>query len=107
MRPIFYDNFVDIDDLMTKLSSGLSHLEQEEIHELVEEILHQRILEIILHDLPIEHHENFLLRFYQNPNDHHLFLFLKSHSPQIEDKIREVVIVVKNEIQCSLAEYDE
>lgn len=102
MRQTFYDNFIDITDLMAELSVELSHLEQEEIHRLIDEILHHRVLEIILDDLPEEHHENFFLRFHNDPADQDLFVFLKHHSPTIEDKIQQAAAMVKDELRGEL-----
>ena len=87
---------------MPQISAEQSHTEQEEIHEMIEDILHHRIMEVILHDLPVEHHENFLIRFHADPTDQDLFVFLKHHSPKIEEKILEVVVIVHEEIKADL-----
>ena len=102
MRSTFYDNLITTTPIMAEIKDDLSHIEQEEIHEMIEDILHHRIMEVILHDLPIEHHENFLLRFHTDPTDQDLFVFLKHHSPKIEEKILEVVVIVHEELKSDL-----
>lgn len=102
MRSTFYDNLITTAPIMAEIKDELSHLEQEEIHEMIEDILHHRIMEVILLDLPLEHHENFLLKFHQNPTDPDLFFMLKKHSPKIEEKIQEVVLIVHEEIKLDL-----
>lgn len=102
MRSTFYDNLITTVPIMQLVSEELSQIEQEEIHEMIEDILHHRIMEVMLLDLPQEHHENFLLKFHQNPTDPDLFFMLKKHSPKIEEKIQEVVVIVHEELKSDL-----
>lgn len=104
MRDIFYDNLIKPhkESLLLELSTNLHHLEQEEILELIEETLHQRILTVILTELPNAYHEHFLVRFKENPSDTELFTFLKFHSPQIDQMIQEVALITIEEIKSDL-----
>lgn len=102
MRSIFYDNLINTDELMARVSQDLHHLEQEALHEILEEIIHHRILEAILDEIPKAHHENFLLRFQADPNDLELFTFIKFHSPEIESKINQTALAVIEEIKSEL-----
>lgn len=102
MRPTFYDNLINTAPIMAAISEELSHIEQEEIHEMIEDILHHRILEIILNDLPEEHHENFLVKFHSDPTDQDLLILIKKHSPKIEEKISEVVLHVHQDLKSDL-----
>jgi len=97
---MFYSHLVDLSDLVVKLEClKLDEQEREEIVDLIEDILHHRILDSLLDVIPPEHHEGFLERMIEDPTDPQLIAHLKeisTYDPEI--KIMTVTEIVKQEI---------
>lgn len=100
MSKIFYDHLVVVEEITAKLDKfDLDAVSRQELILLIDETLHQEIINLILTHLPPEHHEDFLNKFYHNPNDEGLLDFLKTHSGKdIEKLIKEEAKKVKKEI---------
>ena len=97
---IFYDHLITLEDIEKELNSFEGS--DEELHELwhvVDEILHHRILELLLDHLPRNHHEEFLSKFYLSPHDTALIRYLNEKIKEdIEELIRNEVKKVSLEI---------
>lgn len=95
MSKIFYDHLIVLEDLENAIrQEQLEPEEREELHQLIDEMIHHRVLGCILDHLPREHHEEFLGRFHQAPYDENLILYLQEKTPKeidIEEKMREEV----------------
>lgn len=100
MSKIFYDHLIVLEkvDLVIKDISETSE-EREELWRLVDEIVHNRILGVILDYLPSEHHDEFLERFHKFPFDESHFDWLNQRTHRdIEDVIKEEVRMLEKEI---------
>ncbi|MBI3289872.1 hypothetical protein HYZ78_00575 [Candidatus Microgenomates bacterium] len=100
MSKIFYDHLIIIEDLEGVVKSD-SHEEREELHQLIDEMIHHRVLGCILDHLPRVHHEEFLEKFHEKPYDESLVNYLQEKTPQdvdIEEKIKEEVAKLKKEL---------
>lgn len=88
MSRIFYDQLIALEKVEKKINQIIhSHQEKLEIWEIIDNLLHRRILIKILEILPEKHQPNFLLNFNQNPYDPSLLQSLKENSPDTENRI--------------------
>jgi len=100
MSKIFYDHLIVLEEIDIAIR-GIAETseEREEIWKLVDEIIHQRVLSIILTRLPQEHHKFFLEKFYETPYDDALMSFLQERmSDSVEHLIREEVLEIQKEL---------
>ena len=100
MSKLFFDHLIILEDLEAEIKEvAESPEEKEELWQLVDEILHHRILGCILDSLPAEHHHNFLEMFHQSPHDERIIHFLnKKIEGDIEGVIREEIKLLEKEI---------
>ena len=106
MSKIFYDHLIIFEEIDNALKGeGLESEERDELHQLIDEMIHHRVLGCILDHLPREHHEEFLERFHQTPYDEGLIQYLQEKTPKdldIEEKIKEAVEQLKQELLLEL-----
>lgn len=99
MSQIFYDHLVILEKVEIELSSQkLSSKEKAEINQLIEESIHFRVMTRILDHLPREHHEEFLKLFQYEPHSQRLLPFLKEKVSDIEEKIKEEISLLEQEL---------
>ncbi len=75
-----------------------SSAEKEELWDLVDGLIHQRVLTVLLDKMDEEHHEEFIVRLYDAPHDEGIWEYLK------EKLSVDVVEIVKQEIAMVGAE---
>lgn len=99
MSKIFYDQIVDLEAVEKKIKKiARTAEEREELYQLVDEILHHKVLGCILDKLPKENHEEFLTKFSEKPHDEGLWHYLA-------EKIREdVEAFIKYEVHKLVVE---
>jgi len=99
-RKAFYSHLANLKDLEAEINKfPLSDEEREEIVEIVDDILHHKVLDSILSILPSEHHQKFADWFAETPHDGEILEFLKEKATMDpEMKIMTVTEVVKREI---------
>lgn len=108
MSHIFYDHLIIIEDLEDVVKTEEPE-DREEMHRLIDEMIHHRVLGCILDQLPREHHVEFLERFHAAPYDQSLVSYLQEKTPQeidIEEKIKEEVTKLKKELLKELKKKD-
>lgn len=100
MNKLFYDHLIKVEKVTIELDNyELTEDERNEFISLIDETFHNRILETILSNLPLEHHESFLSRFHREPFNTELLSVLKElSSPDIEEKIKTEAEKIKKEI---------
>ena len=91
MSKIYYDRIIILSDVEREINSiAKSAEEKDELWEIVDEIVHHKVLGCILDKLPISHHEEFLDKFHKAPFDESLFDYLKEKiGENIEELIRQ------------------
>lgn len=78
MSKLFYDHLIILSDLEVEIKKIAETAdEREELWQIVDEIIHHRILGCMLGYLPEHHHHEFLEKFHQAPHDEILFDYLK------------------------------
>lgn len=89
MSKIFYDHLIILEDVDKHIKDiAETHEERHELWQLVDEIVHHRVLGCVLDHLPGEHHDEFLGKFHQAPHSPNLLDYLKE---KIEDNIEELI----------------
>jgi len=77
MSIIFYDHLTVIKGLDKKIKKhSASNEEMQELWKYVEELIHTRVLDCCLGNLPEEHHHEFLTKFHATPHDKGLLDYL-------------------------------
>ncbi len=100
MTKLFYDHLIIIEEIVAVLvEHKLSKKEQEEILDLVDQTMHQEILATIMHHLPKDHHERFLIHLHATPGDKKIMEFVKEKSGvDIEKEILKTADRVKRNV---------
>lgn len=90
MKTIFYDHLIRVEEIFAVIDDfDITIEEKTEFYNLIDNTFHSHILEIILSDLSVEFHEEFLIMFHQSPHRQELLEFLKQKgSGDIENKIK-------------------
>lgn len=100
---VFYDHLINLEDLHQELLEfKLAVGEHYQLLQLADSALHHEVVGVCLDCLPTEHHEHFLVKFKDQPNDPGLLVFLKERDPEIENKIRAKSTEVKDRIRKDL-----
>lgn len=77
MSVIFYDHLTIIRGLDKKIKKvASSNDEEQELWKLVEEIIHTKVFECCLGNLPEDSHDEFLEMFHKRPHDRGLINYL-------------------------------
>ncbi len=100
MSKIFYDKLIILEEVEIEIKKvGLSTEEKEELWRLIDEIIHNRVLETIFDILPREHHEEFLTKFHEAPYHEGLFRYLNEKTQKdVEEFIRKEIKALEQEI---------
>lgn len=93
MSIIFYDHLVSKIEIFDHIDSlPDSGSQKGKAKQLVDDIIHQGIVEYILSRLPIPKHKIFLEQLHEQPYDPEIISFLKDHlSPEIETELTKVI----------------
>ncbi|OGM29512.1 hypothetical protein A2630_00775 [Candidatus Woesebacteria bacterium RIFCSPHIGHO2_01_FULL_44_10] len=77
MSKIFYDSLLDLSDVEKHISKvAQTQEEKEELWQIVDELIHHKIVGCILDNLHSDHHEEFLDKFHLNPYDESIIQYL-------------------------------
>ncbi|MEK7111757.1 MAG: hypothetical protein AAB875_00355 [Patescibacteria group bacterium] len=89
MSKLFFDHLLVYEEVEKGIDKiAKTHEERDELWKIVDELVHHRALGFILDKLPRAHHEEFLEKFHQSPQDEALFAYLKE---KIGDNIEELL----------------
>ncbi len=93
MSTLFFDHLILVNNLDKKIKKHAeSNDEMQELWSYVEEIIHTRVLECCLGNLPEEHHEEFLDKFHKAPHDRGLIDYLNLKIGKDVEKLIKVEI---------------
>lgn len=100
MSKVFYDNLTSLKELETEINLiAESKEEKEELWNLVDELIHQRVLNSLLDELNVEHHEGLVLRLHNSPHDEGIWEYLKDKlSFDAKEFIRKEIVAIGYEI---------
>lgn len=100
MSRVFYDRFIILEEIDVELDNlGLETEERQELNQLIDEMIHHRVLDRILTHLPKKHHTEFLERFHKAPYDESLIDYLNEKVERsVEEHVREEMEKLRKEI---------
>lgn len=93
MSKVFYDRFVALEHIEKEVNK-IAHTkeEREELWQIIDEYIHQRMIGKILHKLPKDHHEEFLNKFIDEPHsDEHFGYLTEKVKEDVEAFMKEEV----------------
>lgn len=94
MSTLFFDKLIVLDKLDLHIKKKYeSNEERQELWQMVEEIIHHKVMGCCLDHLPKEHHNEFLDLFHKSPYDENLLKFLSDKTKKDMKKI------IKDEIK--------
>lgn len=100
---LFYDYLVDREDWSKLIHETTDPKERIKLMKLIDETIHNAVLDVIFSHLDEKHHEEFLLLFHKEPHAAGLMVYLKEKAhPQIEEKIKEEIKKLKEKIAFDL-----
>ena len=100
MSQLFFDHLVDFREVEKEVKAAAqSREEKEELWQIVDELVHHKVLGCIFDHLPREHHAEFLEMFHATPYDGSLLDYLKNKiKGDIETLIRTEIQNLQTEI---------
>ena len=110
MSKLFYDHLVSLEEVEIEIKKTASSKEEkEELWEVVDGIVRDKVLDKVLAELPREHHDEFLELFYKAPHDEEvIFGFLNAKTGKnLEGKLKEDLKDIETEILKELRPGDE
>ena len=101
MSTLFYDHLIVIKNIDKKIKkNAASNEEMQELWYYVEELIHHRVLECCLGNLPEEHHHEFLEKFHNGPHDKSLIGYLNEKiGKDVEKMIKEEIKKLSKELE--------
>lgn len=93
MSKIFYDHLIVLEEVEAEIkNSAQTEEERHELWQLVDEIVHSKVLEFLLDRLPSVHHNEFLEKFHAAPYDERLIDYLEEKiGENIEELLKEEI----------------
>ena len=89
MSKVFYDHIIILEEVEIEIKNIVeSEEERHELWQIVDEIVHHKVLDCILDNLAEEHHHDFLEKFHEAPHDKNLLDYLNK---RIEGEIEELI----------------
>jgi hypothetical protein len=100
MSKLFYDNLIVLEELDHHIRHAAESAEEkEELWNIVDEIIHHRVIGCVLDKLPEEDHYEFLDKFHKIPHDEELFNYINMRIDEdIEDAIKNEIADIKEEL---------
>lgn len=100
MSKLFYDHLIILEELEHHIKSAAQTPEEkEELWNIVDEIVHHRVLGCILEGLPNEYHREFLDKFHDAPHDDTLMDYINFRTEgNVESAIKEEVNILAKEL---------
>lgn len=88
MTTLFFDELITANKLNKKINQQCQSTDEKmELWQMVEEIIHHRVLGCCLHHLPQEEHSNFLEMFHSKPFDKRIIKYLDEKTKKNMKKI--------------------
>ena len=100
MSKLFYDHLIILEELDHHIRRATETPEEkEELWNIVDEIIHHRVIGCVLNKLSEEDHYEFLEKFHQTPHDTKLISYVNLRiDDDIEEAIRDEIENIKEEL---------
>lgn len=99
MSTLFFDKLITLDKLDIHIKKKYqSNEERQELWQMVEEIIHHKVMGCCLDHLPKENHNEFLDKFHKSPYDENILTFLSDKTKKDMKKIikEEIKLLTKD-----------
>lgn len=108
MSKLFFDKLVDFKKLEKKISSIITTSdEKHEYWQIVDELIHHRVLHCVLNELDEKHHEEFLVKLHEAPHDEGLIDYLTSKiTKDVREFLRLEIQSVNHEVLADIRARD-
>ncbi|MFC1710302.1 hypothetical protein ACFL0F_01405 [Patescibacteria group bacterium] len=100
MSKLFYDKHVKLEKLDGEIKKIVKTEEERlEFWQIIDEIIHHKILGCIFEKLPEKHHDEFLDKYHKTPHDESIFEYLlEKIGEDIKDFIKKEVLLIEYEL---------
>lgn len=93
---LFYDHLIDRKEIINLIDSSITPNNQKgKLKQLVDDILHQGVVEFILQKLHPHQHNRFLSHLHESPYDPEILIYLRE---QVGDSIVEEITIYSKKI---------
>lgn len=100
---IFYDNLINIHELHLEFDRfEIPFEDRRELIDLADSAIHHEIFDLIMVELPEDHHDTFLQQFSADPSNVEILGWLRGHVPDVEEKIRARGHQVKEDLKAEM-----
>lgn len=100
MSKLYYDHLIILEDVEAELDQmSLSSEDKSEFENMIEELIHHRVMDCVLTHLPKPHHAEFLEKFSKAPFDPSLIRYIDQRiESSIEMHIKDEMETIKKEL---------
>lgn len=93
MSKLFFDHLVVLDEVEAFIRKNTkTNEEKEELWGIIDEIVHHKVLDLILGKLPKNLHGDFLKKFHSHPHDEDIIKYLQEKiTENVEELIRQEI----------------
>lgn len=100
MAKVFYDHLIEFEEVEIELKRlELGAEEKKELEQLIESMVHHRVMDRILTHLPRHHHTEFIDKFYKTPYDPRLLAWIDQKiEASVEEHLKDELKKLKQEI---------
>lgn len=104
MSKLFFDHILSLDDIEKEIAKKTnSHEEKIELWQIVDEIIHHRVIGCILDNLPNEEQKKFLDKYQKNPYSKEILTYLQEKLERdVNEFLKEEISDVASEILIEL-----
>lgn len=105
MSKLFFDHLYDVERLRIRLYElELVDVELQELEDKIDGLIQQRVVEVILDLIDERHHEKFVALLHEAPGDEKILLWLKGLVVDIEERIKDAIEKVEEELLLEFGE---
>ena len=88
MSKIFYDRLIVFEEIETEINKvSKSKEEKTELWQIVDEMIHHKVFDLLLGRLPKDQHQEFMDKFLAAPHDEALFTYLNDRIGEDVEKL--------------------
>ncbi len=100
MSKLFFDHLIEFEEVEIELNGlDISSEEKKELEQLVDSMVHHRVIDRILTHLPRHHHAEFIDRFHKAPYDPKLLSWINQKiEATVEKHVKDEIKKLKQEI---------
>jgi hypothetical protein len=89
MSKLYYDHLIAYEDIEIEIDKiSQTKEEREELWQIVDEMIHHKVLDLVLSKLPKDKHQEFMEKFVAAPHDEGLFDYLNE---KIGDDVEKLI----------------